>query len=207
MRVLLLSHFPLNQSESGDHARRIATALQAAGHEPRVLVAAETTPIQMPFPVAAVEGTGIGTPSFSSPDGGVTFGDLSDAELSDYREAVRRRLDVEIAEFDPQVIHAQHVWISGQLALESGAPYVLTAWGAELEAATADPRYRPLADQAAENASRILAVDRSVQGRLCDRYESIADRIECVSPAAVETGGGFDLVALYELILRERFGD
>ena len=184
-----------------------------------MLLAADEPPAPTPFPLNFVRfqrgdsaaDAAFPLPWFSAPRGGMAFSDLSDAEIGAYREAMRRRLDVEVAEFNPQVIHAQHVWLSGQLALESGVPYVLTAWQAELDAAASDRRYQPLADQAAENASRILAVDRVVLQRLRDRYEGVSDRIECVPPMVVESGigsdgAGFDLVGLYELILRERFG-
>jgi hypothetical protein len=111
-----------------------------------------------------------------------------------------------MAEFDPQMIHAQYVWLGGQLALESGAPYVLTAWGPEFDCAAADERYQPLLDQAAENASRILAVDQALARRLAARYESVADRVVCAPPSQFERGAERDLPALYAAVLRERFG-
>jgi hypothetical protein len=214
MRVLLISHFPLTQSESGQHAARIASALQAAGHSARVLLASEEPAVATSFPLNSVRfqqgdsdaDATFSLPWFSRPPGGMAFRDLSDDQIGVYREAMRRRLDLEVDEFNPQVIHVQHVWLAGQLALESGAPYVLTAWKPELEAAQEDQRFQPLADQAAENASRILAVDSTVQRQLLDRYEGLSDRIQLAPPSVVENGESFDLVGLYELILHERFG-
>jgi hypothetical protein len=214
MRVLLIDHLPLASSPSGRHLRALAAVLQAAGHEPRALTVAGGAESAEPFPVRTMKcgermlhaDFACDLPTFAPPAGQTSFADLTIFQIADYREAFRRLLDIEMAEFNPQVIHAQHVWLGGQLALESGAPYVLTAWGPELDCAADDPRYQPLLDQAAENASRILAVDALVARRLGARFESAAERVLCAGPSDVESGVGFDLPALYETILNERFG-
>jgi len=215
MRVLLLDHFPLDASPSGRHVRALARALLEAGHEPRVLTASfGVEEPEEPFAVRTVQcgggqgpdGLAFDLPAFAPARGGVSFLDLTVEQIAAYREAFRRRLDLEIADFDPQMIHAQYVWLGGQLALESGAPYVLTAWGPEFDCAAADPRYQPLVDQAAENAGRILAVDEALVVRLGARFEGAADRILCAGPRLVERTAGHELPALYRTVLEERFG-
>ena len=71
-------------------------------------------------------------PGFGTPAGGQGFADLSDEQLHRLRDTLRQALDQEIADFDPQIVHGQHVWMLGHLALESGVPYVLTARPEEL---------------------------------------------------------------------------
>ena len=141
-------------------------------------------------------------PCFASePLGSQTFEGLSNQQLADYREKFRRLLDREVEDFDPHLIHAQHIWVQGQLALETGVSYLLTAWGAELESYDADPRYRALADQAAENAGKILVHDEAIRQRVLDLFEDVADRtivLPGVSPEA--------LGRIYASTFEARFG-
>ncbi len=73
-----------------------------------------------------------------------------------------------------------------------------------------------LAEQAAENASRILVADDAVRQRVTTLFESVAERTllmpEQWEPAAQQPDDaalaaiGRDLHALYEKVLVERFG-
>ncbi len=61
-------------------------------------------------------------------------------------------------------------------------------------------------DQAAENASRILAVSDRVARRLTTRFDTLADRVLTAPPEKIENGASLDLVSLYDHMLRERYG-
>jgi len=224
MRVVLLHHFPLQQDTTGRLVRQWAADLRAAGHEVRLMVVDTAE--------AAVQGDGdrivcgagnmaadlpFDLPGFRSGGGQAAswaFTDLSDEQLSLYRDRQRQRLDTIIAEFDPHVIHSQHVWVQGQLALESGVPYVLNAWGVELEECRRDPRYRTLAAQAAENAGRILVVEPRLASEVVELFEITPDRLLVMpafwtsSDAGQEASAtrGAALADLYETIYDERFG-
>jgi hypothetical protein len=218
MRVLITHHFPLRRSPSGHFAHALATALMAAGHEVHALIVDRDRQGDETFPVRRVVCRDDGReadmpldiPSFAAePSSGQTFEALSDRQLADYREVLRRHLDIEVDRFNPQVIHAQHVWILGQLALETGVPYVVSAWGPELASCAGDPRYRALAEQAADNAGRILAPSESLARRLADIFDRARQRTLIV-PAADESCP-WDLTAMrisaiYETVLSERFG-
>ena len=52
----------------------------------------------------------------------LSFADLSDDQIVEYRNALRRKLDRCVERFDPHLIHCQHAWLFAHLALESGAP-------------------------------------------------------------------------------------
>jgi hypothetical protein len=147
---------------------------------------------------------------------GPIFASLSNSELAQYRERLRRRLDAQILQFDPHVIHAQHVWVLGQLALETGVPYVLSAWAAELVDCRDDERYGALAAQAAENAGAIVAADEATKVRVEALFDGTGDRTVVMpeelrrgaagdSPAAREFAAGW-WRALYQAVLDERFG-
>jgi glycosyl transferase family 4 len=225
MRILLMNHASLAQSEGGRLVRKWALALAAAGHDLRILLvddgpatddgtegvlvervvcrpgdAAADLPFDLPRFFAA--GDTHGQRGFSA---------LSDQELTQYRDRLRRRLDSLIDRFDPHVLHIQHIWVLGQLSLESGVPYVLNAWPDELLEYDRDPRYRALADQAAENAGRILVPDEAMQRQVAERFESAADRLlimpnELVRDSTEQAKTSDSLLVVYQAVLDERFG-
>jgi Glycosyl transferase 4-like domain len=225
MRVLLTHHFPLTQPEPGPLVRAWAMALESAGHEVRLLVVDE---VHRFGEALAIERVVCGDdpnadlrfelPRFSTPgdNQGLVFSSLSNAQLALYRERLRRRLDTRVLRFDPHVIHAQHVWLLGQLALETGVPYVLSAWGPELIDCQTDARCGALAEQAAENAGRILAPDLETQRRVVSLYPAAAERTVLMPDAlrlceasvsdTARAAAADALDALYRAVLDERFG-
>ena len=102
------------------------------------------------------------------------FASLNDDQVTAYRSEFRKHLDQEVSQFDPHIIHVQHLWVQAELALETGVPYVVSAYAEDFAAYDADPRYRALADQAAENASRIFITDPLLRKPILDRYPDIA---------------------------------
>src|SRR4051794_4988792 len=171
MRVLFLHHLPLDEQPVGPLLRRWAVALLSSGNQVQAIVgdqrAADDPAFDDPgFAVQRIVCRGgddkadvpIALPDFSSApegEGRTQFLALSDVQLALYRDRWRRRLDVSIDQFDPHVVHVQHIWLAAQLALETGVPYLLNGWPAELVDCR-DERYRVLAEQAAENATQIL---------------------------------------------------
>lgn len=226
MRVLLTHHFPLTQSEAGALVWRWAEALHSAGDEVRLLVVDDEHRFGEPLAVERVvcgddpnADLTFRLPRFSTDldvNGRPLFSSLSRLQLAQYRECLRRRLDAEIARFDPHVIHAQHIWVLGQLALESGVPYVLSAWPAELVDCRSDERYRALAEQAADNAGRILAADEATLRGVVEAFESAADRAALMPgelrlqgpsvSADARAAAAARLRALYQAVLDERYG-
>lgn len=226
MRVLLTHHFPLKQTETGWLVWHWAEALGAAGHEVRVLVVDEEHRFGEPLAVERVvcgddpnADLTFKLPRFSAERGvedRPLFLSLSMEHLARYRECLRRRLDAVILHFNPHVIHVQHIWVLGQLALETGVPYVVSAWPAELVDCQSDKRYRALAEQAAENAGRILAADRATMRRIVLLYKSAGDRTMLMSPAlnlrgptvsrAAGAAAADALHAIYQGVLDKRFG-
>lgn len=226
MRILLTYHAPLRKTPTGWLVWQWALALEAAGHQVRLLIADESYALGEPLEIDRVVCGDVpnadlrfGLPRFSDEEvdsGRPTFGQLSDVELAGYRDCLRRRLDNQILHFNPHIIHGQHLWILGQLALESGVPYVLNAWGAEVLESQRDARYRPLAEQAAENASRILIARPEALRQIEPLLELPADRTLVMppewmldgpqaEPAALEAVGD-QLHDLYQTALTERFG-
>ena len=194
MRVLLTSHFSLSQFGSGVQARDLAVGLLAAGHEVHCLSVSNVPEQGFSFPVRTI----VCSPDISDADltfpvpdfyrrgqSSFLFGDLSDEQLSRYREVFRQRLDEEVDRFNPHVIHGQHIGVQGELILETGVPYVLTAHAAELCSLSEDARLEPLAIQAAENAGRILVGSEQLRTRLLSRFTDVAERTVVV-PAPID---------------------
>jgi hypothetical protein len=214
MRILLANHVPFDAPEAGPQTRRLADRWHEAGEHVRCLIVdrmehdddehlvrrvlcrADDAQAELPFDV----------PCMTQGSHGVWFGDLTDQQLAQYREALRQAMDDEIAQFDPQVIHIQHVGLLGQLALEAGVPYLLVTYGLESTIYHADPRFRRLADEAAENAGRIVAVNEAVRRDAIATFGQLDGRIVSLPFAELDSVPLDFFRGLYRAVLAERFG-
>lgn len=177
MKLLLINHFPLEGSGSGVYTRNLAKALVARGHEVQVLVPeyksvdtsgegfithtvlfkengverepSATTALNFPFPCFTTH-----------PRSHFTFYDMDQGQIDAYREAFRGRLCEILETFEPEVIHAGHVWVLADLVRETGRPYVITSHGTDLMGYRRDERYRKYAADAAAGACRIITISR-----------------------------------------------
>ncbi|MCE9603446.1 MAG: glycosyltransferase [Planctomycetia bacterium] len=227
MRILFTSHEPLDGAVSGRFVDSAARGLASAGHQVRILcvddepgeevepnvrrVVCHATDRRAPFPHAMPTFGGVASPTAVAEAGrsNVTFAALSDRQLSDYRDLLRAEFDREIDLYDPCIVHVQHVWLFGHLALEAGIPYVLSAHPQEFEVARTDSRYRRYMQETAENACRILshgAAARAVN-------ELVGDLEGRVVPFPLPSNESLgkarwweSLPALYRASLIERFG-
>jgi hypothetical protein len=189
MRILLAHHAPLGTDSAGSQMSVLAPAVQAAGQETRIL----------PIPASHAEFSA-GWPSLTPLEtGGPSYCDLTSAELATHRQVLRKLLDHEVHQFNPHIIHCQHVWVLAHLALETGVPYLVTAHDAELDALSRDARYSRLAHQAAENAGRILVAAAELAARVAQVFPECKDRILVVEPSE-----GDRVVEICRTVLRER---
>src|SRR5258708_3429874 len=120
MRILFANHVPFDGPEAGPQTRELAVGWREAGESARCLIVdrkeadhdeltvrrvicrRDDPRAELPFDVPCL---------INQAGDGPTFGDLTDDQLARYREALRRALDAEIAEFNPHVVHVQHIWI------------------------------------------------------------------------------------------------
>lgn len=218
MRILLASQAPFEAADGGWRLVDLARGLSSAGHEVQCVVvdrefrSGDAVPVRrvvcrsgdatadLPFDV----------PGFGPPrPGGQTFADLTDRQLADYRDVLRMALDFEIAAFDPHVVHAHHIWILGHLALEAGAPYVLSTSGTELPIYRIDTRFRRYAEEAAENAGRILATSDAVRQDVLATFGDLDGRVVAMPPE-LASGSPSQAAAwlgpIYRDVLADRFG-
>ena len=223
MRILLANHVPLDDADAGLSTSRLAARLQAAGHDVRAIVVdrdqkrdEETIVTQR---IVCGSSASRADLAFQPPRFGSHAGDqprfaaLTDEQLVVYRDALRTAVDAEVADFDPQVIHCAQIWLFGHLALESGVPYVLEGNNAELDEYDADPRYRRLADEAAENAGRIIVANAAVYARVHQMFGDLDGRVVIVPTAANDVSRIDDsnvplewLTDIYAHVLADRHG-
>ena len=192
MRILLTSHFPLARLGSGSFVRDLGLGLVKAGNQVECLCTGTQHTTAEHFPVETLicsSDDGSADLPFDSPDflhrgtSKLTFSQLADDQISQYREVFRRRLDLLVDDFNPDVIHGQHIGLQGELILETGVPYVLTAHWSELVTFDEDSRIRSLAVQAAENAGRILVGSEWLRDRWQETLDEPADHFQVIPNA------------------------
>lgn len=221
MRVLLTNHLPLDGCSQGEITRDLARGLLLAGHQVRCLVVDDVRHGNEEFGshvrrvVCRHDATGADLPfefpGFAThPRSNQSFSALSDSQLSQYRDVLRLALDDEVDEFDPHIIHCQHIWILGHLALETGVPYVLSSDGSELPFLSADGRYMRLAQEAAENAGRLIVCDEALRSKIIQVFGELDGRVlkldlDTESDHARQSWID-SLVAIYHQVLTDRFG-
>lgn len=217
MRILFTSHEPLDGPVSGRFVESAARGLASVGHQVRVLavddepgdepelnvrrIVCHPTDRRAPFPHAL--------PTFHPHGKTMSFAALTDRQLSDYRDLLRAEFDRELDLYDPCIVHVQHVWLFGHLALEAGVPYVLSAHPHEFEVAKTDTRFRRYMQETAENACRILTHGAATQ----NVTELVGELEGRVVPFDLPAGDALGkqrwwepLPAMYQASLMERFG-
>lgn len=89
------------------------------------------------------------------------------AYIDKYVEVVQEEAD----SFKPDIIHAQHLWITPYAAMLTGLPYVITAHGTDLKGFVKDDRYHSFAIEAAANAEMIVTISKQVDGETEQLYK------------------------------------
>lgn len=175
MRVLLINHFPLEGSGSGIYTRNLAEELVNFGNEVMVIYPEHykteyehfksmpivfrsekyntNDPIDVPFDF----------PCFTSHPRSVnTFYDLTDSEITVYIDAFKKATQNAIETFKPDMIHAQHLWLTPYVASLFEIPYVITAHGTDLKGFVKDERYHRYALKGAEKAQKVITISKQV---------------------------------------------
>jgi hypothetical protein len=220
MRILLVNQGPLRGAESGLPFGSLSGALAAAGHQVRRLAVDSREPAGDRVPTRRVStqsghpkmGLPVETPQANDdPAASQSLTELSDQQLTAYRDLLRQALDAEIDAFDPHIVHVQPIWVLAHLALEAGAPYVLTASGVELPVYRLDPRFRRLTEEAAENAGRIIALTEEIRIQMIAAFGDLDGRVvampaELALNAAPNAEMAIWLTGVYRQVLTDRFG-
>ena len=182
MKVLLINHFPLQGSGSGIYTLNIAQELIKEGHtvfvididnqidnsnysfERRTILCDESKnqnpDIKFNFPCFTTH-----------PRSMNTYYSLSNEELLEYVDTFTKITKQVSYEFQPDIIHAQHLWVTPFAALHTGVPYVVTAHGTDLMGFKKDKRYHKYALEGAKNAGKIITISRQVNNDTLALYK------------------------------------
>jgi hypothetical protein len=220
MRILFASHLSPHDPVAGRIMLATLAKLRAAGHDARALtVCGDPTLSDVPYvrrvlchPEYRAAPIHFVAPSFNGRiDGRPSFAQLTDRQLSDYRDVLRIEFDREIDLYDPHVVHTQQLWLFSHLALEAGVPYAVSTTGEELELGRNDARYRRYLVEAAENAGRVLTHTDAAHAAVLELVGDLEGRIirrplPDVDAAASEAWWWQPLPAMYRETFVERFG-
>jgi len=130
-------------------------------------------------------------PCFTThPRSTMTFYDLSDVQLDMYLSAFEEAINNVIAEFKPDIIHGQHIWLLSWLAIKTGIPYVVTAHGTDLMGYKQGDRFKRYADETALHAKRIITISN-------DNNELVGELFPACAGKAVFMQNGYDTERFY----------
>jgi glycosyltransferase involved in cell wall biosynthesis len=193
MRVLLTNHFPLEGSGSGIYTQNVARELTQKGHEALVITPAHEEQLGFQFEVRSIlftpdvpVGDGCARLSFNFPCftthpwSKTTFGDLPSDQQQAYVEAFCMETAKAVAEWKPDMIHAQHLWVTGYAAHPTHVPYVATAHGTDLMGMTKYPHWRTTALEGTYHAYAIIAISKQVAKDTMRLYGVAPDRIRLI---------------------------
>lgn len=173
MKILLINHFPLQGSGSGVYVANIAKSLIKKGHEACIISPENTShfsdlkgiklhPVffkhkeeidgQLDFNFGCID---------PHPRSSLLFGDMTDSQLQQYKDAFRKAIEEEILEFKPDVIHAQHIWIISNVALDYNIPVVVTCHGSDIMGYEAWPKFHKIMYEVVDKCKRIIAISNN----------------------------------------------
>ena len=202
MKVLMINHFPLDGSGSGTYTRNIAVHLQKKGHDVCVVMP-ENTKDYAPVPDVGIvpvffkhkediDGMlPFNFPCFTThPRSIMTFDDLDKEQLDMYLSAFGQAIGKIVKEFNPDIIHGQHIWLLSWLAIKTGIPYVVTAHGTDLMGYKKWVRFRRYADETAVGANKIITISNDNDDLVRELFPTSGDK-------AVFMQNGYDTERFY----------
>lgn len=181
MRILLINHFPLEGSGSGIYTKNLAKELSRKGHKVKVIFPEHQNITDKDFETRAIIFRGennieyevnFNFPCFTShPRSNNTFYKLNSEQIREYIKIMVDTTQEETDEFKPDIIHAQHLWITPYAALKTGLPYVVTAHGTDLKGFRKDKRYHLYALKGAQNARKVITISKQVDKETKELYQ------------------------------------
>jgi glycosyltransferase involved in cell wall biosynthesis len=184
------NHFPLEGSGSGIYTLNVALELAKAQHEVLVIVPDHYPVHHESFPVRTILFRGgenkdaqldFDFPTFTThPRSTSTFYELTDTQIQSYVDAWHQAITTAVRDFQPDVIHAHHVWVIPFAAQKTGLPYVISCHGTDLMGFQEGPRYREMALSAAAGAHAVIAISRQVQTDAMRIYDLPANRVPLI---------------------------
>ncbi|MBU2597886.1 MAG: glycosyltransferase [Actinobacteria bacterium] len=191
MRILLINHFPLEGSGSGIYTQNVADVLLKLGHEVMVIAPDHKQVTNKDFLVRSIIfSNGVNKnfhlpfnfPCFTThPFSNTTFYELTDTQISDYTNTLLDFIYKAKEDFNPDIIHAQHLWISSYCAKKTGIPFCTTCHGTDLIGFRKGKRYRNMTIDAVKSASFIIAISNQVKKDILNLFDISDKKIKVIS--------------------------
>lgn len=173
MKVLLINHFPLQGSGSGIYTLNIARELIKEGHEVFVIdidnerdnsdYSFQRRTIMCDSSKNELTDLSFNFPCFTThPRSLNTYYNITNRQIEEYVSTFVEVTKEVVSKFNPDIIHAQHLWVTPFAAWKSGVPYIITVHGTDLMGYKKDDRYHKFAKKGAINANRIITISRQV---------------------------------------------
>lgn len=172
MKILIINHSPLIGSGSGIYTMNIAKTLREEGHNIKVITAAnslefpdmgdiEIHPIFFKYKDNVEGQLEFNVPCFDQyPTSDVVFYNLSEEQLEEYKEKFKEVLEEEIADFKPDIIHTQHIWIWSSIATEYNLPTVITSHGSDMMGYNIDNSFGKYCIKAINECDKIITISK-----------------------------------------------
>jgi len=181
MKVLIMNHFPLEGSGSGIYTKNLARELSERGNQVTVIFPEHENKEYKGFKSRVIKfnngkgndyDVGFNFPCFTThPISNNTYYNLSEEQIEEYVEVFYKAAKEEIELLKPDVIHAQHLWITPYIASKFDIPYVVTAHGTDLKGFVKDERYHKYALEGAKKASKIITISNQVDREVTELYK------------------------------------
>jgi glycosyltransferase involved in cell wall biosynthesis len=191
--ILQMLHFPLRGAGAGIYADLLARGLIRRGHSASVLCT-DHLRLAREYPVETIlfadERNADAELAFDIPvfqshpvSKGTTFGGLTGIEREEYIAVFRRRIQLALARFHPDIVHVHHGWVIASILADLNVPYVVSLHGTEYKAFKRYPAYRDMARKGLCAARCILALSAE------EREHALAGYGLCKSKVVIVPGG------------------
>ena len=106
-----------------------------------------------------------------------TFADLSSEEFAQYLAAFDAAIQKAVMEFQPDIIHAQHIWCLSWLAVKHHIPTVVTTHGTDLMGCVKWPGFRGFAAETVKHCTKIIAISSSNRDAVLENFPEACAKI------------------------------
>lgn len=189
MKILLVNHFPLRGSGSGIYVADIAKSLTKKGHEVCIIMPENTVEID------EIENVKIHPVFFKRneiiqgsleynfpcmdvhPRSSLLFEEMTEEQLKQYDRAFRTAIEQEIKEFQPDVIHSQHIWIVTGLLKDYDVPYIVTSHGAEFITYKKTNRFDNYGFRAVDGCEKVVAISNDNMEEIITKFPDAKNKI------------------------------
>ncbi len=191
MKILFLYDFPLWGNGSGAYLRSLVKELVKMDHEVGIIAPEERRFLESKIKQYKVDAPQI--PVFNShPElkGAKRYSELSPGEITEIYEAYLETTMEAIFNFDPDVLHVNHLalitWPARYVSALMDTKYVITVHGSCLTNVTENKQYFSLTEDAVREAKAITMVSKSTKKRFFEHFdENIVTRSRII-PGGVD---------------------